>query len=107
MKKTVALCCDTTASNLGWFKGAAVILEQLLDKDLLYLACRHHVFELLLQAAFDVKMPASTGPKVVLFQNFQKAWDTLNKSNITAFKQRGTIFKEDTKMVLAFCEEEI
>uniref|UniRef100_A0A8D8TQ46 Uncharacterized protein n=1 Tax=Cacopsylla melanoneura TaxID=428564 RepID=A0A8D8TQ46_9HEMI len=103
---TVALCCDTTASNLGRLKGAAVIIEQL-EKDLLYLPCRHHIFELLLRAAFDEKMPASTGPKVMLFQNFQKAWEKLNKSNVKPFDQKGNLFKEDSARILAFCEEQL
>ncbi|CAH0563114.1 unnamed protein product [Brassicogethes aeneus] len=45
-----ALCCDTTASNLGCRNGAAINLEQLLQKDLLYLPCRHHIYELKLEA---------------------------------------------------------
>lgn len=104
---TVALCCDTTASNSGRLKGAAIILEQLLGKDLLYLPCRHHIFELILQAAFEEKMPASTRPKVALFQNFRKAWDSLDKSNIKPFEQKGNIFREDGVRVLTFCEEEL
>lgn len=64
LNKTVALCCDTTSSNLGRLKGAAVLIEQMIDKDLLYLPCRHHILELVLRAAFEIKMPASTGPKV-------------------------------------------
>lgn len=38
-----ALCFDTTASNTGRINGACVILEQKLEKDLLYLPCRHHM----------------------------------------------------------------
>ena len=41
-KRVNALCCDTTASNTGRMNGACIILEQLLNKSLLYLPCRHH-----------------------------------------------------------------
>lgn len=37
------VCCDTTNSNLGCKKGAAVILERKLETELLYLLCRHHI----------------------------------------------------------------
>lgn len=37
-----ALCCDTTASNLGPWKAA--LLEKKLEKDVLYLPWRHHIF---------------------------------------------------------------
>lgn len=50
-----ALCCDTTASNLGHINGAAVLLEQRLEKYILFLPCRHHIFELVLKSVFDKK----------------------------------------------------
>nr|CAR82250.1 hypothetical protein [Cotesia congregata] len=43
-----AICCDTTASNLGCRNGAAIHLEQMLQTELLYLPCRHHIYELVL-----------------------------------------------------------
>lgn len=82
LKKSIkALCCDTTNSNLGNKKGAAVILEQLLDVNLLYLPCRHHIFEIILAGIFEVKFPGSTGPNVVMFKNFQDKWTDLDKNN--------------------------
>lgn len=65
-----ALCCDTTAANLGSNKGAAVLLEQLLEKKLLYLPCRHHIFELILKDVFELKIPTTSGPDVPLFKRF-------------------------------------
>ena len=44
--KINALCCDTTASNTGRLNGACVLLEKKLGGDLLYLPCRHHIYEL-------------------------------------------------------------
>ena len=38
-----ALCFDTTSANIGQVNGACVMIEQLLSRDLLYLACRHHI----------------------------------------------------------------
>ena len=67
-----AICCDTTSSNLGVNKGAAIILEQMLERDLLYLPCRHHIYELILRAVFENKMPGTTGPNVAIFNNFKK-----------------------------------
>ncbi|KYM93405.1 hypothetical protein ALC62_15995 [Cyphomyrmex costatus] len=75
-----ALCCDTTNANLGHKSGAAVILEKLLDNDLLYLPCRHHIFEIILAATFDQKLPGTSGPNVPLFKRFSNSWNTLDKS---------------------------
>ncbi|GBM71843.1 hypothetical protein AVEN_159962-1 [Araneus ventricosus] len=55
-----ALSCDTTASTPGRIEGACVLLERKLGKDLLYLPCRHHVYELVLKSAFD--FASSYGP---------------------------------------------
>lgn len=78
------LCFDTTASNTGNRAGACVLLEQKLDRDLLFLACRHHVFELVIGSAFEKTFGASSGPSVLLFQRFQKQWEYIDKKNFQA-----------------------
>ncbi|GBM04737.1 hypothetical protein AVEN_20184-1 [Araneus ventricosus] len=48
--KVQILCCDTTASNTGRFSGACAFLEQKFDREMLFFACRHHVYELVLKS---------------------------------------------------------
>ena len=38
---------DTTAGNTGHLNGACTLLEKQMGRDLLWLACRHHVMELI------------------------------------------------------------
>lgn len=71
---TKGLCCDTTNVNLRNRGGAAMLLEQMMGKDLLYLACCRHVFELILRAAFEVKFPGTSGPHVPIFKRFREKW---------------------------------
>jgi len=73
-QRVSSMCFDTTASNTGRINGACVLLEQKLGKDLLYLACRHHMFELLLAAVFNSCMGLISGPDVAIFKRFQQAW---------------------------------
>ena len=82
--KVQALCCDTTASNTGRYQGACVLLEQKLEREILYLPCRHHIYEIILQSVFKEKMYQSSGPNVPLFKNFQNAWPTINKLNFVS-----------------------
>ena len=46
------MCADTTASNSGWKNRACAFLHQMLEKDLLFYACRLHVYELVFGATF-------------------------------------------------------
>ena len=52
----VAFNFDTTASNTGHWSGSAIRLNQFLDRPVLYLACRHHVFDLLAKNTFHKVM---------------------------------------------------
>lgn len=49
--------------------------------DLLYLACRHHMYEIALRAAFAEKMSKSSAAEVTIFKGFQKAWPKMDQSN--------------------------
>lgn len=76
------LCCDTTSSNTGRLNGACIRIEQKLDKNLLYLPCRHHIYELVLISVFETKIPqVTTSPSIPLFKNFQKKWIDIDSSN--------------------------
>lgn len=46
--KVQAFVFDTTASNTERLNGACVLLEQSLEREILFLACRHHIFELII-----------------------------------------------------------
>jgi len=74
----VGMCFDTTASNTGRLKGACTILEQLIGRNLLWMACRHHMFEVLLSDAFGVCLGPSTGPDILFFKRFRENWPKLN-----------------------------
>ena len=77
-----AMCFDTTSSNTGCRNGACVLLEQNLEKELLYFACRHHIHELILEAVFSVCMRVPTsGPDVQLFKRFQNQWQFIDQDN--------------------------
>lgn len=73
-----ALSFDTTKSNTGAKKGACALLELKLNKKLLHLACRHHIFELQMRAAFEICFGKTTGPDVLLFKKLQQCWSDIN-----------------------------
>ncbi len=75
-----AMCFDTTFSNTGRTAGACILLEQKLGKELLALACRHHILELIISAAFQVCFGPVSSPVVQLFQRFQGHWGVVDKN---------------------------
>lgn len=76
-----SMCFDTTASNTGLRKGACILLEQKMEKDMLWLACRHHIMEIMLEAVVTSLLPPSTGPEIVLFKRFRSAWTNVDKTD--------------------------
>jgi hypothetical protein len=72
LEKVQGFVFDTTASNSGRLNGACVLLEQKLGRNILFLAYRHHVFEIILQAVFvEAKFAPSSGPDKPLFKRFR------------------------------------
>jgi hypothetical protein len=74
-----ALCFDTTASNTGIHTGAITVVQQSLNRRLLFLACRHHILELCAAAVFNAFF-ASKGPEIELFGRLKSQWDFVDKS---------------------------
>ena len=73
------MCFDTTASDTGRLKGAGAILEQMLGRELLYLACRHHILEILLSSVYNTKIGLTNGGHPDTFKRFLTVWSTIDK----------------------------
>jgi len=56
------LVFDTTSSNTGLNLGACTLLERALDRDLVWIGCRHHVFEVMLSRTFTAAFGTSGCP---------------------------------------------
>ncbi|XP_074106837.1 uncharacterized protein LOC141532405 [Cotesia typhae] len=67
-----AMCFDTTAVNTGIHHGTCKEIEKVLGKELIWLPCRHHIYEIILRSAFEVYWPVSSGPNVPIFGRFKK-----------------------------------
>jgi len=75
-----AACCDATASNTGKKSGSCNLLAKRLKQSLLYMSCRHHIFEIMNGNAFDLSLGYSTGPDIQLFVRFKKYWSHIDVS---------------------------
>ena len=75
----VGMCFDRTASNTK--NGAYILLEKLMEKNLLYFACRHHMHEVIIGEIYSVLLGPSSGPNIALFKRFQKCWPSIKQAN--------------------------
>jgi hypothetical protein len=73
------LVFDTTACNTGMHKGACVKIEECLGSELVWVACRHHVMEIVLCDVFFAVFGSSQGPEIAFFKRFQKEWSSLRQ----------------------------
>ena len=60
------MCFDTTGSNNGHINVARFLLEQKQGRELLSLACRHHIMKLFIGAVFEVYFGAKLSLEVQL-----------------------------------------
>jgi hypothetical protein len=79
-----------------------VRLEEALGRELLWLPCRHHVNERLLESVYREMMGPSSGPEDQIFTDFQKAWPSIDKSKYSTFKDLAM-----TRRHLSDCANEI
>ncbi|KAG0722564.1 hypothetical protein GWK47_044271 [Chionoecetes opilio] len=76
----IGMAFDTTAANTGMVQGACIRIERTLEKPLVWLACRHHILEVVLKDVFEACMGPSSGPNIALFKRLQNRWPIVDQS---------------------------
>lgn len=111
LKDIVAMCFDTTNVNAGAINGACTILQQKLKLFLLYLACRHHIYEIFLGAAFQAKFPTTSGPSVLMFTRLRKEWKNIDQTKYEPGMRdrhiKNVITDEVRDELVNFCNNEL
>lgn len=107
--RIVAMCFDTTASNTGCKGGVCIKLEMELGKDLLNLACRHHVSEIVLEKVFSLH-DSVRSPKLELFGHFREFWPQIDQTKYrtaTEDKDAAQRVKEMRENVITFALQQL
>ena len=73
------LVFDTTASNTGLHHGACTLIEEDLGRELLHIAGRHHVYQVILSSVFKAIFGPTGGPETGLFKRFKNDWPKINQ----------------------------
>ena len=77
----VAFVFDTTGSNSGVDKGACVRVQKKMGRKILFLACRHHLHELLAKNTWYKIFPKDDSPHCKLFMDLKREWEDLDTSS--------------------------
>lgn len=56
----------------------STLLKAKLGRNILWLACRHHMHEILLSDVLKICFGPSTGPEILFFKQFREVWDKLD-----------------------------
>ena len=96
-----AMSFDTTASNTGAEKGAAVRLEKKMGKKLLYAPCRHHIQELVAKAVWLRLFGKDSTPETTLFKVFKAVWPKLDQTRYDILHIEDAELKSRVTTVLA------
>jgi hypothetical protein len=64
----------------GRNRGANVLLEASLGKNFLYLACRHHMLELIAKKTFTELFGETKSPDTAEFEQCRNSWEKLDKT---------------------------
>ncbi|GBP74684.1 hypothetical protein EVAR_58950_1 [Eumeta japonica] len=67
------------AVNSGLRNGACILLEPKMEKDMLWLACRHHILEIVLEAVVSTALGPSSGPDILIFKRFKNYWNKIDQ----------------------------
>ncbi|XP_046405082.1 uncharacterized protein LOC124170406 [Ischnura elegans] len=78
-ERVIGLVFDTTTVNSGRVNGACVHIQRKLGKELLGLACRHHILELVLAAVFDSLISVSKKATLPFVDCLKDNWKNIDK----------------------------
>ena len=71
-EQVIGMCFDTTSSNSVIHTGACTLIKKLLQKELLYLACRHHISEIIMSDIFKSCFGLTSSPDVFTFKRYKE-----------------------------------
>lgn len=112
LENVKGMCFDTTSSNTGSRQGACTILEKMLNRSLLYFACRHHVYELIISKVFSVVFKeVFSGPDILLFKRFKNYWPKIKTDSYRSAMEEKKIAElfqpEEKTQIIDFIKNQI
>ena len=89
--RVVGLSFDTIALNTGNSGGACVLIQRALDRQLLNLACRYHIIELVTDKVFVECIGPSSGPNIQFFSRLSERWSFINTGDFHSITEEDSV----------------
>ena len=89
-----AFSFDTTSAITGLHNGTCTLLEAKLGHDALYLACRHHIHEIIVEEMFSSCFNPASSPEIQLFHKFKQFWSNVKQCVYTPGVQDEAVSSE-------------
>ena len=106
VNRIIACGFDTTSSNTGKWAGSCVLLQQLLEHQIAWMACKHHINELMVGAAFKEIFGDTSAPDATLFKILKQQWNSLDLSDLK-LPEIPQVFQKDVADLLAFIDRRL
>lgn len=85
---------DTTATNTGSRNGTCILLEQKMEKDMLWFVCRHQIMEIMLESVLLQALRPSISPEILIFKRFKKSWNTIYQTGFNTVISDASTLKQ-------------
>lgn len=90
--RIIGIVCDTENTNTGHLTGVCVRIEEFLERDLLRIMCRHHIYDLTLKHIGIFLFGPSTAPTFDFgCTKLKTAWEHLNLNHFTPYEDEENI----------------
>lgn len=80
-----------------------------MNTNLIWLPCRHHILEIVLEAVVLSSIGPSSGPDILLFKRFQTNWPAIDTKSYESFKSDHSFFNifSNGDELIFFCEKQL
>ena len=97
-EKVQAMSFDTIFVNTGRLTGVCKCLKDKLGRELLWLAGRQHILELICAKVFSLCFEPNNSPKILVFKRFKANWNNVDRQHLSypPVKRQADDFKETT-----------
>ena len=106
VNRIIACGFDTTSPNTGKWAGSCVLLQQLLDYQIAWMAFKHHINDLVVGAAFKEIFGDTSAPDVTLFKILKQQWNSLDLSDLK-LPEIPQVFQKDVAGLLALIDRRL